>query len=309
MIIRRTHRRSRDTRRWNGFCLLLALLCVTAVTAGCGRRESEPDAKMLVAVSIAPLAGFARQVGGDLVDVELLVPPGANPHTYQLEPAQMEALSNASVLVLNGLGLEYWARNAVDAAGNPRLIVVRTADGLEVVDHHDEAHGAEGNPHVWLDPVFAIHQVEKIRDAFSRADPKHASEYAENAKAYIAKLRELDADIRSQVQQWRSKSFVSVHSTWVYFAERYGLKEAATIEESPGKEPSPRTIKNAIDVARRLSARAVFAEPQVSVKAAQVVAEEAGAKVLMLDSFGKPPDYNYIDMMRQNVKTMAEALR
>lgn len=288
----------------------LVLLCfVSCLLPGCGKPTREPSDKMLVAASIAPLADFARQVGGDLVDVELLVPPGANPHTYQVEPAQMETLSKASVLILNGVELEFWAKNAVDAAGNARLIVVESADGLKILGHGDEAHGETGNPHVWLDPMNAIYQVKKIRNALVKADPKHAAQYHANADAYTDRLNKLDADIGSQVAKWRSKSFVSFHPTWVYFAGRYGLTEAATIEESPGKEPSPKVIRHAVDVARELNAKAVFTEPQMSPKAAQVVAEEAGAKVLLLDAFGKPPDYSYIETMQSNVKTMSEALR
>lgn len=299
-----TERRKHRT----GIRIVTVLLCMAAVLAtGCGRQQRS-SGKMLVAASIAPMANFAKHVGGDLVEVELLVPPGSDPHTYQIEPAQMETLSSASVLVLNGAGLEFWADSAIDAANNSRLIVVRTADGLRILDHA-EADGGRGNPHVWVDPIDAIHQIGRIRDAFIKADPKHAADYKANADQYTTQLKKLDSEIRSQVRQFKSKSFVSFHPTWVYFARRYGLIEAATIEESPGKEPTPEIINHAIKVAKRLNAKAVFTEPQASPKAAQVVAEEVGAKVLLLDAFGKPPDYDYIATMRSNVQTMAEALQ
>jgi len=262
---------------------------------------------MAVAASIAPLADFARQVGGDRVKVDLLVPPGSNPHTYQVQPDQMTMLSKASVLVLNGVGLEFWAANVIDAANNPKLIVVRTADGLDIVGH--EEHGAAGNPHVWLDPIDAIHQVGTIRDAFVKADPSRAAYYRTNAARYVARLKALDAHIRSQVAGFKSRSFVSFHPTWVYFARRYGLTEAAAIEPSPGKEPSPQDVRRAIDTATKLRAKAIFAEPQMSRKAAQVVAEEAGAKVVLLDAFGKPPSYDYIRTMRANIRAMTEAMK
>lgn len=287
--------------------ILLGFIAALLIT-GCGHHSSRSAGKMIVAASIAPLANFCEEVGGKHVDVTLLVPPGSNPHTYQIQPDQMEALSKASVLVLNGVGLEYWANNAIDAAGNPKLIVVRTSDGLKILDH-SEGDGAEGNPHVWLDPINAIHQVELIRDAFVKADPKHADEYRTNAARFVEKLRKLDADIRRQVSTFKSKSFISYHPTWVYLAHRYGLTEAATIERSPGREPSPEDIKIAVDEARKLHAKAIFAEPQVSHKAADVVAEEVGAKVVLLDAFGKPPSYDYISMMRNNMSKMAAAMR
>lgn len=285
----------------------LAITVLAAFAAGCGRPAGKGGGKMVVAASIAPLVDFSRQVGGDRVEVELLVPPGSNPHLYQVQPNQMALLSKASVLVLNGVSLEFWANNVIDAANNRKLIVVRTADGLPIIAHSEE--GGEGNPHVWLDPIDAIYQVEKIREAFTKADPAHASEYAANAARYTGKLRKLDAEIRREVAQFKSKSFVAFHPTWVYFAKRYGLVEAAEIEQSPGKEPSPRDIAGAVKTARKLHAKAIFAEPQMSPKGAQVVAEEVGAKVLLLDAFGRPPDYDYIETMRNNLRLMAEALK
>ena len=292
-----------ESGKWKA--IALAAILLAAALAGCGKPAAK-GGKMVVAASIAPLADFSRQVGGDRVKVELLVPPGSNPHTYQIQPSQMEMLSGASVLVLNGIGLEFWAKNVIDAADNPKLIVVRTADGLPVLDHTE---GEGGNPHVWVDPIDAIHQVNVIRDAFIKADPAHAAEYKANASRYVSKLRQLDTYIRSQVAGFKSRSFVTFHPTWVYFAHRYALDEAAIIESSPGKEPSPADVRHAIDAARKLGVKAIFAEPQVYPKAADVVAEEVGARVVMLDAFGKPPSYDYIAMMRANIRAMAEAMK
>ncbi len=290
------------------YAMIIASLMLIVCISGCGKPNAGQD-KMIVAASIAPLYYFSQQVGGERVKVTLLVPPGSNPHTYQIQPNQMADLSKASVLVLNGAGLEFWADRVADAADNPELIVTDTADGLHIMDE-EAGHGHEhGNPHVWLDPVDAIHQVEKIRDAFVKADPSHAEQYRANADKLIERLNALDGDIRAEVSGFRHKSFVTFHPTWTYFAHRYGLNQAAEIEPSPGKEPSPRDISQAIKIARKLKVRAIFAEPQMSPKAAQVVAEEADAKVLLLDAFGQPPDYDYFANMRENIKKMAEALK
>jgi len=302
----------RSTRAGIG---LAAALLPALFAAGCGRQPSSlgklgtARGKMLVAAGIAPMASFAKEVGGDLVQVELMVPPGASPHTYQPQPDQMKFLSRASVLVLNGIKIEFWAEKAIEAADNPRLIVVRTADGLDIIDsRHDKEHPG-GNPHVWLDPINAIHQVEAIRAAFIEADPRRRADYERNAAAFIAKLKRLDADIRAQVKMFKSRSFISFHPAWVYFARRYGLTEAATIERSPGREPSPAEIREVVDTARRIRAKAIFAEPQFSPKAAEVIAGETGARVLMLDPLGKPPDYDYIKTMRDDLAQMSRALK
>lgn len=295
--------------------LLLILTTLLVGVVGCGRQERPAGGKILVAASIAPMYSFAKGVGGDHVEVELLVPAGASPHTYQLTPRQMETLSKASVLVLNGAELEFWADKAADAADNQDLLVVETADGLKLIDdlnEHAEHEGCEhegGNPHVWLDPVKAVHQVEKIRDALVKADPENEDQYQQNAGKYIKELQTLDADISKQTSSLSSRQFVAFHSAWVYFAQRYGLEQVAVVEESPGKEPSVQHIKGIVDTVRKSNVKIVIAEPQFSPKAAQVIADESGAKVITLDPLGQPPSYDYIKTMRNNVNKLTEALK
>ena len=216
--------------------LLLLMLIGIAACTGEAEPSSAATDRVLVAVSIAPLAGFARQVGGDHVQVITLVPPGASPHTYELTPAQAEQVARANMLVLNGVGLEYWADKLVDSTGNPNLIVVDTSKGIEIVE--GEAEGSSGNPHIWLDPQNAIIQVEHIRAALLRVDPAHADDYRANAKRYNAELWALDQEIANEVATWSNRQFISFHPAWVYFARRYGLEQATVIERSPGREPS-----------------------------------------------------------------------
>jgi zinc transport system substrate-binding protein len=279
--------------------------------AACGGEVEPPSAvpgRMLVAASIAPLADFAQQVGGDYVQVITLVPPGASPHTYELTPAQAEQVAKANVLVLNGVELEYWADKLVQSAGNPNLIVVDTSQGIEIMA--GEAAGAGGNPHIWLDPRNAIVQVEHIRAALLRADPAHADHYRANAKRYSAELWELDREIANEVATWSSRQFIAFHPAWVYFARRYGLEQAAVIERSPGREPSPAEVARIVETARRIEAKAIFAEPQFSAKAAQTIAEESGARVFFLDPLGSSlDDPSYLNLMRSNLAQMAQALR
>ena len=282
---------------------LLALL-VAACAAG-----APPIAdRLLIAASIAPLADFARQVGGDHVSVVTLVPPGASPHTYELTPSQVEQVARARLLVLNGVGLEYWADKLVKGAGNPKLIVVDTSQGIEILDGDSGALG--GNPHVWLDPQNAIVQVEHIRDALIQSDPAHAEVYRNRALAYVAQLQALDREVAAETGTWSSRQFIAFHPAWAYFARRYGLEQAAVIESSPGREPSPAEVARIVETAKRIGARAIFAEPQFSAKAAQTIAEETGAAVLFLDPLGSSlVDPSYLSLLRYNVAQMSVALR
>ena len=288
-------------RRWITGWLFLGLLL-----AGIGAEGAGSADRILVAASIAPLADFARQVGGDRVEVITLVPPGASPHTYELKPSQVRQVAGARLLVLNGAGLEYWAEKLVRAAGNPMLEVVDTSRGIPLLDAG--AHGA--NPHIWLDPQQAMRQVQNIRDALVRVDPALGRTYEANAARFLAELQDLDREIAAEVRGWRTKQFIAFHPAWVYFARRYGLEQAGVIERSPGREPSPAELARIVETAKRVGARAIFAEPQFSPKAAEAIARESGARVLFLDPLGSSlKDRSYLAMMRSNVFQMAPALR
>jgi len=281
------------------------MLCLVA---GCTGPQAPASGKVRVAVSIPPLADFVRQVGGERVEVVTLVPPGASVHTYEPSPRQIEFVARAEMLVLNGLGLEFWADKVVKGSGNPKLLVVDTSVGVETLAGDEDEGGV--NPHIWLDPVRAMVQVANIRDGLIKVDPGNSEFYRGNAGRYIQQLGALDKEIAARTQAWAHKEFISFHSAWVYFAQRYGLQQVAVLEEFPGKEPSPEYLAQVVNLARRIEARAIFAEPQLSPKLAQTVASESGKAVLLLDPEGGVESRNtYIELMRYNVGEMEKALK
>jgi zinc transport system substrate-binding protein len=153
-------------------------------------------------------------------------------------------------------------------------------------------------------------QVRAIEAGLIQVDPARAEGYRSRAASYLKKLAALDEEIAREVQSWKSREFIAFHPAWVYFARRYGLKQAAVIEQSPGREPSPAELARIVETAKRIGARAIFAEPQFSSKAADTIAQETGVRVLFLDPLGSSlADRSYISMMRYNVTQMAEALK
>ena len=294
------------------YWLIVGLLISLGVTlVACGRQTPEATTQerqgpLVVAASIAPLGDFARHVGGDEVEVHVLVPPAASPHTYELTPAQIKLLHRADVLILNGVGLEFWAQKVLDTVDNPHLHVVIASEGLEILQTRGEEGG--GNPHLWLDVINATLYVAKIRDAFAAVDPGRKDVYMKNGARYIEELKALDREIMLTVAQFPNKKFIALHPAWVYFARRYGLEQAAVVEHTPGKEPSPAEIAHIVEVAREIGAKAIFAEPQFSPKAAQVIAEESGIHVLFLNPLGDPPDYDYIQTMRHNLQELQKGM-
>lgn len=253
-----------------------------------------------VAVSIPPLADFVRGVGGDRVEVELLVPPGSDPHTYEIRPSAMRFLTEARLLVVVGLGLERWLGDVASAAGNPRLEVVATAAGIDPID---------GDPHVWLDPLNAVLQVAAIRDALIRVDPAGRLQYELNAARYITELLALHREIEARVSRWSHREFVALHGAWAYFARRYGLEQLAVIAPSPGREPSPREVARIIELMKARGVTAIFVEAQHPPGVAELIAHETGAALVVLDPLGGDPGHgDYFSLMRDNVSRMEGAL-
>ncbi len=271
------------------------------------RQQEKSDDRLIIAASIAPLADFCRQVGGERVSVFTVVPSGANPHTFELDPQLLIRMGDARLLVLNGLGLEYWAHKVADNYSSRALQVLTVSQDIPVLQ--DEDH-AEGNPHVWLNPLHAARQVEKITEALMRLDPLQAQGYRDRSDRYQKVLHDLDEEIGREIDGWRERRFICFHPSWNYFSERYHLEQAAVIEQRPGFEPSPGEAAEIIGLAKRLQVRAIFAEQQFPLKITEMIAAESGAQVLVLDPLGSDGEgYSYVSLLRSNVAQMAKALR
>jgi len=302
--------------------LVLALLA--ALLGGMACKQEESSDRLTAVVTIFPLADFVENVAGDKVEVVTLLRSGDSPHTYEPSSRDMKAISRATLLVVNGAGLDFWVEK-LESAASDNLVVVDTSvalaeEGLLLSgdEHEDEGddedeHGHEGvNPHFWLDPVLAQKQVESIASALVAADPANKDFYLENAADYIAQLQSLDEEIRETTEDFSSREFITFHASWTYFANRYDLVEAAVIEEAPGKEPSVAYIKDVVDLAKALKVKAIFAEPQFSTQAAKAIANDSGAEVLLLDPLGGPGlegRDSYVALMRYNLQQMKQAMQ
>jgi zinc transport system substrate-binding protein len=265
--------------------------------------------KIKVIASISPLADFARQVGGEKVDVRLLLPPGASPHTYEPTPRAIQDISDARVFIKIGAGLEFWSEKIIKAAANRNLIIVDSSEGVSLLRApHSHGHRS-ADPHIWLNPVIAGDIIIKIENAFIRSDPRNAEHYRLNALQYREKLSELDADISWRVKKLKTKEYVTFHPAWNYFSKRYGLRVAAVIEESPGKEPSAKQMQKIINKINAIGNKVVFVEPQFNPKIAEVIAKESGAKVVYLDPIGgQKGRETYLDMMKYNIDAIEKAM-
>ncbi len=252
--------------------------------------------KIKVTASIPPLAEFAEGVGGDRVEVNTMIPPGANLHTYEPTPNQLKLLHEAKLFIAAGSGIEFELAWLSKLKGiNPDLQICDSSKGIGLLsshDVHDQKQKTFGfrhysDPHTWLSPVNAIQMVRNIEKAFSKIDPAGKVIYGEQAELYITKLKKIDLQIRSALSPFRGRSFVVYHPAWAYFAKEYSLKEVSL--EVEGKEPTARQFSSVIDDVKLKKNRVIFASPWSSAKGAEVVANATHAKVELIDELG--PDY------------------
>jgi ABC-type Zn uptake system ZnuABC Zn-binding protein ZnuA len=249
-----------------------------------------------------------------------LVPVGLDPHAFDPTPRDIGRIADSSLLVVNGAGLEGWIKKTLDNAGGKHTVIEASA-GLKsrTPDQVDQTLGSpEVDPHFWLDPISVIHYVENIRDGLIAADPAGKDEYTRNASAYIAQLKALDGEIRSQVDQIPPKKrlIVTNHESFGYFADRYGFKIIGAIIPSVSSDASPSAQQMArlIDQIKKTGASAIFLETGTNPELADQIASDSNIKIitgLNTHSLTQPdgPAPTYLDMMRENTRLIVEALK
>ncbi len=273
--------------------LTLALCALTLVLgASCARNETTTN-KIVVAVTILPQAEFVEAVGGDKVDVTVMIPPGASPHSYEPTPAQITELSQAAMYAKVGTGIEFeltWMDDLI--ALNEEMLVVDCAQGVELRvmtnDHEHEAanHGHTGfDPHIWMSPWNAQIMVQNIASGLIQVDPASHDYYEHNRDTYLEKLVRLDQDIRDSLSEVKNRVFMVYHPSFGYLADRYDLTMLSV--EAEGKEPTPAGLQHVIEQAKEHNIRVVFAEPQFNPKSANVIADAIDGQVILIDPLAR----------------------
>jgi zinc/manganese transport system substrate-binding protein len=303
--------------------------------AACGAPRQEPpdaaaDKAFKVVTTFLPITLFTRAVAGDCATVTPLIPASTGPHDFQARPGDLSALRQARVLVKNGLEMESFLDKLVASAGNPQLQVIDSSRGVATLDtghhdteHHDDGHGEEHshghghdhgavNPHIWLDPLRAVQQVEAIRDGLVKADPSCAEGYRRNAAAYTAELKQLNSEIAAQLQPYRGKTFVAFHDFAPYFAQRYGLK-AAFLVDVPEINPSPADLQRVAAQVKKSQLKALVSEPQEGNRSFNALASDLGVKVVAFDPLETASEQaaadpaTYLAVMRRNAADLRQA--
>lgn len=274
--------------------LLVALLvigvCVILAVAGPGcisDTSPEPNnSRHLIAVSIPPLKNFTEAVGGDRVEVLVLLPPGAEPHSYEPSARDIVEASGSELIIAVGTTMPFeqvFIRRLMEM--QPDVMVVNTSAGIPLMDD---------DPHIWLSPKNAKVMVTHIASALCQHDSLHCGEFKTQRDAFLQDLDVLDLNLRTTLTPARGTAFLVTHPAWGYFAQEYGLTQIAI--ESEGKEPSSGEIASLIVTAQAQHIHVVFVEPQFSPREAEVVARQINGTVVLVDPLALAyiPNLEYI---------------
>jgi ABC-type Zn uptake system ZnuABC Zn-binding protein ZnuA len=288
-----------------------AAACTPAPAPPGGGPSPNPDALRVVATTTV-LADLVAQVGGPNVSVTSIVPKGGVVETFDPSPRDVASLSEADLVVMNGLGLDAWLDPVIESAA-PDVPVVRIAEDLAGVEYVTDDETGTANPHLWLNVAYADRYVEKLTEALAVADPARGEAIRAGGAAYRANLDALDRWVRAQVETIppANRALVSFHEAFPYFANAYGLEIVGSVVGVPGQDPSAGEVAALVDAIKSSGARAVFTEAQFNPQLAQAIADEAGVVVesnLYNDSLGDPPVDTYEGLIRWDTEKIVQAL-
>ena len=296
----------------NGFAGVISILLVAlffvamlASVLSCGQKEGV-DEKIVVATSILPLADFLGNVGGEKIEVIVMVPPGASPHAYEPTTSLMTALSRAKMYAKVGSGIEFelvWMDKLL--AINKEMLVIDCSKGIEIHEtagehEGEDEHGAM-DPHIWMSPPNAQIMVQNICRGLVQVDPTGKAYYEKNRDSYLQELIRLDRDIRSSLSGMASRTLMVYHPAFGYFAGEYNL--AMLPIEVEGKEPTAAGMALSIEQAREHNVKVIFVSPQFNPQSAEVIAGAIGGRVVFID----PLADDYVMNMRQFLSELVQS--
>ena len=287
--------------------------------SGCAPRQ-EKEVDFRIVTSFYPMYIIILNITDGIEKVEVSNMAGQQTgclHDYQLQNKDMKNLETADAFLINGAGMESFLDKVLEQL--PELPVINASEGIKLLcsdeDHDHEHEGQEHeeeeyNAHVWVSISNDIHQVETVTTSLMNLDPERAEQYRKNGDSYIEKLSTLRDEMHQELDDLPNRDIVTFHEAFPYFAEEFNLHIAAVVNREPDSQPSARELADAIRLIRETGVTAVFAEPQYSESAAQVISAESGATLYLLDPAvtGEEDPDAYLNAMKSNLEILKKAL-
>jgi ABC-type Zn uptake system ZnuABC Zn-binding protein ZnuA len=266
-----------------------------------------------VVATLPILKEFAEQVGHERVEVRTLITGLESEHSYSPKPSDLKALGEARLLLEVGLGLEVWVSGLVKNAGNPHLRVITTSEGVGLIRDHtaETTSSPSGNPHIWLDPENAKVMVRHIADGLIAVDPAHKTDYLNNLADYLRRLDQTQKGLQARVASLPDRRIITHHPAWPYFARRFGFKIEGSIMQQTGMEPSAAHLAELAHQIKAGKIKVIISEPQLNQKVAQALADETGAKLVVLSPLPGTikGTETYLALLDYNVTQLVAALQ
>ncbi|WP_041607745.1 metal ABC transporter solute-binding protein, Zn/Mn family [Halobacteroides halobius] len=277
--------------------------------------------QLTVYTSIYPLYDLASKIAGDKLEVNLVVPNGAELHSYRPSPRKIAQLERADLFFYIGLGVESWAPKAVQNLTNvgvktikiSQIVNLRTFGEQHKAHEHKEKEGSY-DPHIWLDPINMKKIAKKIKNQFVSLDSKNKKVYQANYQQVIHKIEELNQEYKSTLKGVKQNYILVSHAAFGYLADRYGFKQLSVTGVAPHQEPSLSTLAKLTDKAKEYNLEYIFMETLANPKTVNVLAQEAGLKVLPLNPIAgltqeeKVAGADYFSLMKENLNNLKKAL-
>jgi len=311
---------SRQNKGRSPFYLFFLSLFLAFGLLGFQTLNLKASHKTKIITSVFPLKEFAETVCGDRGEVNLLIPPGAEIHTWKPRPSDIIRISSADVFIYIGQDLEPWLHDILESVRSEELRVLEASEGISLIEEesHEHPHGHEHagvDPHIWLD--FEIDQiiVDKIAAILSEVDPEGASVFWRNAGLYKKKLQQLDMKYREELNRCVHRTFIlGGHAAFGYVARRYNLHQISLYGLSPDSKPTPKQLIEVVEQAKEHRTEAIFFEIAVSDELARVIAKEVGARTLVLNPGANltkeqlKSGVTFFDIMNKNLESLKDGL-
>lgn len=302
--------------------LLLIFISIINITACSEASSPGEEGDMVVYTSIYPIYDFAKKIAGDAIRVDLLLPPGAEPHGWEPSARMMASIEKAQGFLYNGLDMDPWAERLAKSisSGGVHVLALGEMDSVQPMLYHGDHHGhgehghGTHDPHIWLDPIMAEEMAAGIRDLFIQMDEDNRRVYEENFLSFRDQLRALDQEYREALAQSERREFIVTHAAFGYLAQRYNLRQISITGLAPQAEPSSGKMAELIQLIREHNIPVVFTEELGSTKAARVLADEAGVSVDTIHPIGgltkeeMDRGEDYLSIMRKNLEKLVKAL-
>ncbi|HYQ57281.1 MAG TPA: zinc ABC transporter substrate-binding protein [Draconibacterium sp.] len=266
---------------------LMVLLTFATLFASCGNqnRKEKSDVADVVTVSILPQKTFVEKIAGNDFEINLLIPPGSSPAAYTLLPSQLKDITRSAIWFRIGyIGFEHSWKDKISEA-NKNMKVVNISEGLDLIAETEEQHGdhvhIDGvDPHVWLSPVMVKQMAKVILDELSILKPEKASEYKANYMRFVKECDQLHVELKNLLKEFEGRKFIVFHPSLSYYAREYKLEQYSL--ETGGKEPTPRQLRELVDMAKTENIKVIYIQSEFDREHARVFADEIGGEIVQV---------------------------